>query len=596
MKRLTPILAALLALALAIPPAFAVPQGTPAPSSGAATSVAPGADLSSGNVTASGGSTSQSLGAWLTSLVYGTPTVTSLRAFPTALVSDGSVAFAAGYAAAGDGGAGHFTWSAASTTADDGGIVIRPTAVASGSPGRWLRVVAGPVSVKAWGAKGDGSTDDTTALLAAAAYSATQPISLPCGIYPITATFAVPLNGVVSGASNYAWYYGLAHTPTTKAPCALLKSAASAAWSTAAGVVTLGGYTHVRDLGVDAGSTNTLPVIYTKQPFDELFHIFTNGGTYGLYVDYNASVLVQGTRLFNSYLTQAHGDCVYIQTSADYQIVNNDLAACTNYSLNLNGSSAGIIANNFLQDSTQGGLRLAGGSDGNAFTGNRFDADYLQGIYFAGVTGSNSFSGNNFRNSGQAGGLTNAALVWNNSTHTGCQVFSGNSYTTTNSATKWIASVALGAVLSPCNAFYERLPAQGSGVFSPTASAAISALTWSSNLITVTTSAAHGMGTTGQVQVTISGAAPSGYNGTYWCNMTGTTTFTCPQATTLASPATTAGAYVAQFTAAKLQPFWNPTPADLPGPYANDNAAASSGVPVGAEYKDASGIRRQRVS
>lgn len=33
-----------------------------------------------------------------------------------------------------------------------------------------------------------------------------------------------------------------------------------------------------------------------------------------------------------------------------------------------------------------------------------------------------------------------------------------------------------------------------------------------------------------------------------------------------------------------------------PGPYANDTAAAKAGVSVGAEYYDASGVRRRRIS
>src|SRR5205823_2301496 len=43
----------------------------------------------------------------------------------------------------------------------DGGTVIQATGVTTG---RWIRIFAGPLSVKWFGAKGDASTDDTTAI------------------------------------------------------------------------------------------------------------------------------------------------------------------------------------------------------------------------------------------------------------------------------------------------------------------------------------------------------------------------------------------------------------------------------------------------
>src|SRR6185436_9785088 len=41
----------------------------------------------------------------------------------------------------------------------DGGTIIRPNA-----NGRWFRIYSGPKSVKWFGAKGDGTTDDTAAI------------------------------------------------------------------------------------------------------------------------------------------------------------------------------------------------------------------------------------------------------------------------------------------------------------------------------------------------------------------------------------------------------------------------------------------------
>lgn len=73
----------------------------------------------------------------------------------------------AGYYAPGDGGEGTFVWDSAAVTTggseipDNLGTFIKPTAVASATPGRWIRVYDGNrISVKWFGAKGDGVTDD----------------------------------------------------------------------------------------------------------------------------------------------------------------------------------------------------------------------------------------------------------------------------------------------------------------------------------------------------------------------------------------------------------------------------------------------------
>ncbi len=70
-----------------------------------------------------------------------------------------------GYYAAGDLGGGIFRWDSASSVTDNGGTVIIPTAAPA--TGRWLRVYDGELDVRWFGAKGDGTTDDTTAIQAA---------------------------------------------------------------------------------------------------------------------------------------------------------------------------------------------------------------------------------------------------------------------------------------------------------------------------------------------------------------------------------------------------------------------------------------------
>lgn len=59
---------------------------------------------------------------------------------------------------------------------------------------------------------------------------------------------------------------------------------------------------------------------------------------------------------------------------------------------------------------------------------------------------------------------------------------------------------------------------------------AISTITWAGNVATVTTVAAHGYPNGEQPELTIAGAAPAGYNGTFGCTITGASTFTYPLA------------------------------------------------------------------
>lgn len=93
------------------------------------------------------------------------------------------VAQTSGYYAAGDGGGNLFYWSSASSAVDNGGTVIKPTFV-SGA-GRWIATNSDSVNVKQFGAKGDGSTDDTAAITAAIATSVSSVI-FPQGVYVCT--------------------------------------------------------------------------------------------------------------------------------------------------------------------------------------------------------------------------------------------------------------------------------------------------------------------------------------------------------------------------------------------------------------------------
>ena len=69
---------------------------------------------------------------------------------------------------------------------------------------------------------------------------------------------------------------------------------------------------------------------------------------------------------------------------------------------------------------------------------------------------------------------------------------------------------------------------------------AITSLTWATNVVTVTTTTAHGIPSGDTVQIVIAGSVPTGYNGTFAGTSTGTNTVTYPLLTNPGSE-TTAG-------------------------------------------------------
>jgi Pectate lyase superfamily protein len=87
---------------------------------------------------------------------------------------------------------GFFAWRNESAAKDDSGTAIKPNALSPQAKGRWHRVFDGAMSVKWFGAIGDGKTDDTKAIQASenAAAAVAGAVYFPAGVY------------VVNGAQN----------------------------------------------------------------------------------------------------------------------------------------------------------------------------------------------------------------------------------------------------------------------------------------------------------------------------------------------------------------------------------------------------------
>lgn len=109
-----------------------------------------------------------------------------------------------GYYVPGDGGQGDFYWDASSSDTDNSGTII---ALNIGGIGRWKRIYSNTINVKWFGAKGDGSTDDTLAIqaainLAGLINTTTSTIYFSGGDYLITSTINIPGGVRLKGDGN----------------------------------------------------------------------------------------------------------------------------------------------------------------------------------------------------------------------------------------------------------------------------------------------------------------------------------------------------------------------------------------------------------
>ncbi|GJE27936.1 hypothetical protein LKMONMHP_2798 [Methylobacterium organophilum] len=120
-------------------------------------------DVSLMSARAPGASGSRTQSDWLGATHFNVPSVSALKAWPTAPLVNGAAVRTSGYYEAGDGGGATYTWASTSTSADDGCTAIAPSG-ASG-PGRWIRgPIGGFLDARTCGIKADGITDDTAAL------------------------------------------------------------------------------------------------------------------------------------------------------------------------------------------------------------------------------------------------------------------------------------------------------------------------------------------------------------------------------------------------------------------------------------------------
>ena len=125
---------------------------------------------------------------------YTFDSLAGLRLLSGQKLQDNQVVDISGHTTEGDGGGGDFFWDSSSTATDNNGTIVK---LADTTTGRFIRVDQTRISVRMFGAVGNGSTDDYTAIQAAinSISSVGGTIFFPVGDYLINTQLIVTTPG-----------------------------------------------------------------------------------------------------------------------------------------------------------------------------------------------------------------------------------------------------------------------------------------------------------------------------------------------------------------------------------------------------------------
>lgn len=155
---------------------------------------------SAGVATAAAAATSVvNIDALAASELSGIESVTDMNGLKERVGRPDELVFLMGYRGPIDGGEGFFVWDSASSSPHNGGTVIAPKPA---RPGRWMRATGGgPINVKWFGARGDGTTNDRAAVRRAflEAQVSSRLLYIPAGTYLLEAAVSLDMRGGQTG-------------------------------------------------------------------------------------------------------------------------------------------------------------------------------------------------------------------------------------------------------------------------------------------------------------------------------------------------------------------------------------------------------------
>lgn len=177
--------------------------------------------------------------------------IAAMTLLAKANLTDGMLVNVSGYYVQGDGGGGQFYWDSASVVSENGGTVIEAD---EGGTGRWIRIFDRDITVKWFGAKGDGIQDDTAFIQAALDYAKIVVQAIGVGVDQVTQGVFVPAGtylgtGVVVGEG--ITFYGEGQN------ISFLKTVGAVTAVTLGESGTLFSGTWMRDIGVQGDDTTS---------------------------------------------------------------------------------------------------------------------------------------------------------------------------------------------------------------------------------------------------------------------------------------------------------------------------------------------------
>jgi hypothetical protein len=354
--------------------------------------------------------------------------IASINALRGTAPANNVVANVEGYYTPGDGGNGQFyavTGAAAGTYVDNGGTIIVPTG-GNGSSA-WLRIYSGAVSVKWFGAKGDGITDDRLAIQAA--------FNTATSVYFPSTNNSYYITNSVNPRSNTE-IFGDGSTSLIK----LIDGSINGIYVVSVSNVT------IRDISFTCESQTSSTVrrcpisVYTST-YINIFNVLINSFGYNGILFWDSSYCRAENCSINGCFDPLSGATGYVQDSADISVYGN-----SNYNtISTNKLTGGVNSEN--------GVLIQGvGANvtpiGNKILDNDIDIHAARGVILYAQTIYDSktlIQGNNIRNiqgtalSGQSGHgiyvLAAGGTIVTDNTLTNCCVQSTN-----------FATLALGAI------------------------------------------------------------------------------------------------------------------------------------------------------
>lgn len=261
------------------------------------------------------------------------------------------------------------------------------------------------VSVKDFGAVGDGVADDTAAIQAAINAAAGATVIFPAGIYGVTGTITLPSNATIVGTGTSSLYPNFTTDWQVPVPSWGLR-ASTIQRLTGNGPLFSAGRCEVRGLVFrHPGTRNNTDTVFSNNPSHVRFISCVVQNMEGVMPSNIASAfggwLVQGCQFTGC---ARFVDGVFL----DNKIVENTFTSFTAQAFNIStGGGLNLFVGNRFEWAELPSIRVAGGRN-NVITGNLFDAHATHAIDISNSSNTNTITSNLFWRNGRS--MTNDHL------------------------------------------------------------------------------------------------------------------------------------------------------------------------------------------